>query len=178
MHCDVLVVGAGPAGAACARHLALGGASVILADRTAVSVGKPCGEYLSPQGFQKLEALGVLDEILRQPHMELEGVRLTGRHGAVLGGRDTRFMGHAPSHPRGLAIERRLLDPSLRRKAEETPGLAALAGGRIRRDARHVDDNDRRRDGGRGGLGERGGGERRGAERESGDRRCLEHGLH
>ncbi|MGE4158537.1 MAG: FAD-dependent monooxygenase [Planctomycetota bacterium] len=128
MHCDVLVVGAGPAGASCARQLALGGARVILADRWVESPGKPCGEYLSPQGFAKLESLGVLEEVLRQPHRELEGVSLTGRRGSVLRGRYSRFMGHEPCHPRGLAIERRFLDPILRRKAEATPGVTPLAG--------------------------------------------------
>lgn len=128
MHCDVLVVGAGPAGAASARHLAMGGAQVILADRLQEARGKPCGEYLSPQGFAPLTRLGVLDEILASPHLELEGVRLVGRDGSVFEGRYGRFMGHEPAHPRGLAVERRHLDPILRRKAAGTPGVTLMGG--------------------------------------------------
>ena len=41
--CDVLVVGAGPAGSATAIHLARGGASVLLVDKTRFPRDKPCG---------------------------------------------------------------------------------------------------------------------------------------
>ena len=40
---DAIVVGAGPAGSACAYHLASGGASVLLLDRPRFPRDKPCG---------------------------------------------------------------------------------------------------------------------------------------
>ncbi|NWF94635.1 MAG: NAD(P)/FAD-dependent oxidoreductase [Candidatus Thorarchaeota archaeon] len=45
---DVIVVGAGPAGATCARHLARAGASVALLDRLKFPRDKPCGGGFSP----------------------------------------------------------------------------------------------------------------------------------
>src|SRR5581483_2865554 len=48
-HSDVLVVGGGPAGAACARLLAQAGLDVTVLDKAAFPRPKPCGEYTSPR---------------------------------------------------------------------------------------------------------------------------------
>src|SRR5215475_15995092 len=47
MHREVLVVGAGPAGATAARTLALAGVRVRLLDRSAFPRNKPCGGGIS-----------------------------------------------------------------------------------------------------------------------------------
>ena len=49
---DVLVVGAGPAGAATAIHLARGGAKVLLTDRTRFPRDKPCGGGLTGRALR------------------------------------------------------------------------------------------------------------------------------
>ena len=63
--CDVLVVGAGPAGSACARVLAQAGLQVLLVDGQAFPRDKVCGDGLVPDSHAALRRLGVLDEVLR-----------------------------------------------------------------------------------------------------------------
>jgi len=65
-HCDVLVVGAGPAGSACARTLASAGLDVVLVDQHAFPRDKICGDGLIPDAYAALRRLGVLDEVMAQ----------------------------------------------------------------------------------------------------------------
>lgn len=62
--CEVLVVGAGPAGSAAARALARAGADVVLVDQHAFPRDKVCGDGLIPDAHRALARLGVLDEVL------------------------------------------------------------------------------------------------------------------
>lgn len=64
--CDVLVVGAGPAGSAAARSLALAGLDVVLVDQHAFPRDKVCGDALIPDAHHALERLGVLPEVMAQ----------------------------------------------------------------------------------------------------------------
>ena len=64
--CDVLVVGAGPAGAAAATLLARGGMQVVLVDQHAFPRDKVCGDGLIPDAHNALRDLGVLDSVLAQ----------------------------------------------------------------------------------------------------------------
>ena len=47
-HCDAIVVGAGPAGAACAQLLARAGRDVVVVDAHAFPRDKVCGDGLIP----------------------------------------------------------------------------------------------------------------------------------
>jgi geranylgeranyl reductase family protein len=77
--CDVLVVGAGPAGSACAQLLARGGMSVLIADQHAFPRDKVCGDGLIPDAHAALRRLGVHEEVaaLAQavPHVRCIGPR-------------------------------------------------------------------------------------------------------
>jgi geranylgeranyl reductase family protein len=63
-HCDVLVVGAGPAGAAAALTLARSGFDVVLVDAQAFPRDKVCGDGLIPDAHHALRRLGVLDAVM------------------------------------------------------------------------------------------------------------------
>ena len=64
--CDVLVVGAGPAGSAAALLLARGGLAVVLIDQHAFPRDKVCGDGLIPDAHHALQKLGVLEAVLAQ----------------------------------------------------------------------------------------------------------------
>src|SRR3712207_4517654 len=56
---DVIVVGAGPAGAATAYHLANAGADVLLLEKSAFPRDKVCGDGLTPRAVRQLIAMGI-----------------------------------------------------------------------------------------------------------------------
>jgi geranylgeranyl reductase family protein len=63
--CDVLIVGAGPAGSAAAITLARAGLDVVLVDQHSFPRDKVCGDGLIPDAHNALRKLGVLDEVMR-----------------------------------------------------------------------------------------------------------------
>ena len=79
--CEVLVVGAGPAGSAAARSLALAGADVVLVDQHAFPRDKVCGDGLIPDAHRALQRLGVHDEVmaLAQPVRHVRCIGPRGR---------------------------------------------------------------------------------------------------
>ncbi len=71
---DVVVVGAGPSGAATALLLARAGHRVLVLDRARFPRDKACGEGLMPSGVAALRRLGVLEAVLEQGAPQLRGV--------------------------------------------------------------------------------------------------------
>ena len=112
--CDVLVVGAGPAGSACAQWLARQGLQVVLVDQQTFPRDKVCGDGLIPDAHRALQRLGVYDEVMGQAQM--------AQHVACIGQRGGRI--EVPGH---LAVlPRRQLDDILKRAAERA-GAAFFA---------------------------------------------------
>lgn len=66
--CDVLVIGAGPAGSACALWLARAGMRVSIVDAQAFPRDKVCGDGLIPDAHAAMQRLGVLDEVMAAAH--------------------------------------------------------------------------------------------------------------
>lgn len=66
--CEVLVVGAGPAGSACARLLAHAGHDVVLVDAQAFPRDKVCGDGLVPDTHAALRRLGVHERVMALAH--------------------------------------------------------------------------------------------------------------
>jgi menaquinone-9 beta-reductase len=73
---DVLVVGAGPAGAAAAAWAARGGADVVLADAAVFPRDKTCGDGLTPRAVGELQRLGLEDWL--RTHTVNQGLRAHG----------------------------------------------------------------------------------------------------
>jgi menaquinone-9 beta-reductase len=63
--CEVLVVGAGPAGSACAQQLARAGFDVVLVDQHRFPRDKVCGDGLIPDAHTAFGRLGVHREVMQ-----------------------------------------------------------------------------------------------------------------
>lgn len=85
--CDVLVVGAGPAGSAAAQTLAKAGLDVLLVDQHDFPRDKICGDGLIPDSHAALKALGVFDEVaaLAQPVQHVRCIGPRGGHIDIAG---------------------------------------------------------------------------------------------
>jgi menaquinone-9 beta-reductase len=79
---DVLVVGAGPAGAAAAYHLARHGTNVLAVDRATFPREKVCGDGLTPRGVKQLLAMGI--DVADPGFTRIVGLRSYGSDGFVL----------------------------------------------------------------------------------------------
>lgn len=66
--CEVLVLGAGPAGSACAQTLAQQGWDVVLVDQHDFPRDKVCGDGLIPDAHRALQRLGVAEEVRSRAH--------------------------------------------------------------------------------------------------------------
>ena len=109
MSADVLIVGAGPAGAVAAIVLARAGVRVRLIDRETFPRHKLCGDTLNPGALAILRRLGLAASL--EPHaLRLDGMIVTGIRGAGVVG------AYAPPHC-GLSIRRIDLDDQLLREA-------------------------------------------------------------
>jgi flavin-dependent dehydrogenase len=107
---DVIVVGAGPAGAATAILLCERGLDVLVLDRARFPRPKLCGEYLSPESARILDRLGVLKTIDTAGGTPLVGMRITAPDGTVLEARYRALDGRQPYRGHALALARSVLD--------------------------------------------------------------------
>lgn len=76
MRCDLLVIGAGPAGAALAARAASTGLDVILLEASRHPRPKACAEYASPRIVEELERIGLPAPAWRHAAVPLAGMRL------------------------------------------------------------------------------------------------------
>jgi geranylgeranyl reductase family protein len=148
---DVIVVGAGPAGATAAHYCAAAGLDVLLLEKSSFPRDKICGDGLTPRAVGEMVRMGV-------PIREEDGwIRNIGLR-AVAGGRSFEFpwpeLKAYPSY--GLARSRMNLDQTLAEHARSTgaklmertnvtgPLLDERTGRVVGVTARPVDDNGRR----------------------------------
>ena len=76
---DVIIVGAGPAGASLAAKLAITGVDTLLLDRAYFPRDKVCGDFVGPAALAELATLGI-------PVAEIEKTNVIRRGGFVLDG--------------------------------------------------------------------------------------------
>jgi len=108
LECEVLVVGAGPAGSATAAWLARAGHDVLLVESHAHPRPKACAEYASPRIAEELARLGLADEAWRADALPLQGMR-------VIRGEDAVDMGYHDAEGRrhSWGLDRERFDASL-----------------------------------------------------------------
>ncbi|OSC42749.1 menaquinone reductase [Mycobacterium decipiens] len=117
---DVVVVGAGPAGAAAATWAARAGRDVLVIDAASFPRDKACGDGLTPRAIAELERLGLREWLTGR--IRHHGLRISG-FGAEL---EVPWPG--PSFPSyGSAVARLELDDRIRKVAEDS-GARMLLG--------------------------------------------------
>jgi menaquinone-9 beta-reductase len=108
---DVVIVGAGPAGAATAILTARAGLSTLVFERAQFPREKVCGDCLNPGAWSVLDRLGVSASIDLLPSAKLQWVNFVD-----LAGRAIRF--ELPNEARGeRGIRRKIFDDTLIRRA-------------------------------------------------------------
>lgn len=74
--CDVLIIGAGPAGAVTAFYLAQAGYKVCLVDKQSFPRDKICGDFVGPVGLVELLRLGITRDVIYQQTNKIGGASL------------------------------------------------------------------------------------------------------
>ena len=127
---QVVVVGAGPAGAALALELARDGVDVLVLDSQRFPRFKPCGEFMSPQCVPLLERLGAAGALRGAGAQEVRGMQLASYGRSARG----RFVdigrARAPAEY-GWALRREVFDATLLDQARGA-GARVLEGWRVR----------------------------------------------
>ena len=111
---EVLVIGAGPAGAAAAHWAAKSGRMVVLLEKEIMPRERVCGDALTPKAVGHLADMGI--EVDNNNFHQHHGLRMTA-HGQSIELQWPTDHDH-PSH--GLAIRRRSLDKLLMEHADTT----------------------------------------------------------
>ena len=113
MKYDVAIVGAGPAGSACAALCAAAGLRTLLLERAIFPREKVCGDCVNPACWLVLDRLGVSARIAALPHARLDAVEFIGTDERVL-----RYP--LPAGDRGeIAVKRSAFDAVLLDRAAE-----------------------------------------------------------
>ncbi len=117
MDAEVIVVGAGPAGAATAWALARAGVDVLVLDRARFPRDKVCAEYLSPQASRILHEMGALVDVEAAGAAQLAGMLVRSPSGEEILGEFRAAHGFRGFRDCGLALRRRDLDALLLARA-------------------------------------------------------------
>lgn len=123
---DVIVVGAGPAGATTAALLAEQGVRVALLDKARFPRVKPCAEYVNPEAVRILDRLGVRDQVLDAGAAVFRGMRV-----ASPGGRTVAIDYQADAGRPAIGLSRERLDALLVVRCRDL-GVEVLEGTRAR----------------------------------------------
>ncbi len=125
---DVLIVGAGPGGAATALSLAPTGARTLLIDRARFPRDKICGDAISGKSVDVLRKLNLLDRLKAMESIGSFGVTFSGPYGAEV---------HIPfgkevTEPPGYLSPRLAFDNMLVEAVREHPAIELWEGAQLR----------------------------------------------
>ncbi|NJK93507.1 MAG: FAD-dependent oxidoreductase, partial [Blastochloris sp.] len=126
MRHDVIIVGAGPAGSLCARHLARQGFSVLLLDKAAFPRPKICGDCLTPRVWSLWEQEDLTSPFQNLPHYLIQRFYLSCNRDSPL------EVPLPPELPQHRAVCRTLLDHWLLQEAEKS-GVKVLSNTTVER---------------------------------------------
>jgi geranylgeranyl reductase family protein len=123
---DVLVIGAGPSGAAAAFWLASRGRRVVMVEKKRFPREKTCGDGLTPRAVRQLHDIGLADRL--RDYQRFDGLRSIG-HGVTL---ELEWPQHPDFPPYGYVVRRRELDEMVADQAVKAgatlrPGVEAVA---------------------------------------------------
>jgi flavin-dependent dehydrogenase len=109
---EVLVVGGGPAGSACAATLARAGVNVAVLEKERFPREKICGDTLNPRVWPLLDRLGISDELRAEPLTRITSFQVFNTRG-----RESSL--ELPLHPAYpfVGVRRSVLDTILLRNA-------------------------------------------------------------
>src|SRR5262249_28623954 len=108
---DVLVVGAGPAGASAAYWLAERGHRVVVVEKKRFPREKTCGDGLTPRAVRQLHDMGLAEPLA--PFLRFDGLRSIAQ-GVTL---ELRWPDHPDFPPYGYVVRRRDLDEMVAERA-------------------------------------------------------------
>jgi flavin-dependent dehydrogenase len=123
---DVVIVGAGPAGASTAIGLAQRGVRVALLDKARFPRIKPCAEYVNPEALRVLDLLGLSGCVRDAGAAIFRGMRVTSPAGRTL---DLDFA--ADAGRQALGISRYALDRLAVERCRSL-GVEVFEGARVR----------------------------------------------
>ncbi len=132
---STIVVGAGPAGSACATMLARNGLSVLLIDKARFPREKICGDCIHPSSWQFFESLRVADELLHAGIRRIRKVRIVNTRGDEV----SVSIPAEPSRP-FFSVKRSVLDAVLLEHAKRA-GVEVLEEGTVSDISRTIDWN-------------------------------------
>jgi menaquinone-9 beta-reductase len=123
-HCDLLIVGAGPAGAMTALQAAKArpDLGIVLTEVLPETRHKPCGEFLSPDGLRILAQVGLEDAVMASGAHPLTGLSLISSRGEMASDYHP-MLGHVPHRPYGIGVRREVFDRVLQDAAARVAEL-------------------------------------------------------
>jgi flavin-dependent dehydrogenase len=122
---DVIVVGAGVAGASSAILLGREGYRVLLLDRAVFPRHKTCGEGIMPEGVRILDTLGVLPAVLERGGALASGLRFRSQAGVWA---QADFPPMSGERAYSLVVRRYELDHILVQRARSMPSVTVREG--------------------------------------------------
>ncbi len=122
---DVVIAGAGLAGASLALSLAKAGVHVAILDPGRFPRDKLCGEFLSPEAWLVLDRLGLVEAVARSDYHPIRRVRISTPRGTLL---EASILG-TDGQP-GIGLGRFAFDAMLLQHAEDA-GATALQGTQV-----------------------------------------------